>query len=188
MMVSIACAFLVSSWYLSLRAGSRFWLCGGPLGPARRAGPGGAGQRSGPASGGSGLLGAPRPPGCRGWVVPQDAADRCAATVRALLWRCCCRSGCLEEGAYRAAAGLRCRLGAGPGRLLPSGCSSSGTTPGLGVRRPGSPPGCGRAAGHRRVRFHAGLAGRGRGCCVTGWAGMGPARRLWLEGRRGPGG
>ena len=156
MMVSIVCAFLVSSWYLSLRAGSRSWLCGGPLGQRATLG------RVVLVSGSGlhqvvvdcwvrrGLLAA------AAGFVPKDAAGWCDATVRALLWRCCCRSRCLREGVYRAAAGFRCQLGAGAGRLLLSGCSSVGTTPGLGVRRRGWPPGCGRAAGHRLVRFHAG--------------------------------
>ena len=103
--------------------------------------------------------------------VPKDAAGRCAATVRALLWRCCCRSRCLgrvHTGQRQAYAASSAPAPVGSYR---QGARQPGTTPGLGVRRPGSPPGCGRAAGHRLVRFHAGLAGRGCGCCVTGCAG-----------------
>jgi hypothetical protein len=115
--------------------------------------------------------------------VPKDAAGRCAATVRALLWRCCCRSRCLGEGAYRAAAGLRCQLGAGPGRLLPSGCSSAGATRALacaGLDRPRLRPGrrsppctvpC-RAGGPRLRMLRDGL---GR----SGWRGGGQLGPGW---------
>jgi hypothetical protein len=200
MMVSNVCAFLVSSWYLSLRAGSRSWLCGGPLGPARRAGPGGAGQRSGPASGGSGLPGAARPAGCRCWVCPQGCGRpmccQCAGAVVAVLLQVQVPGGGCIPGSGRLTLPARRRPRSAltvrvlvsrhdPGALACAGLDRRQAAAGPPVTALyGSMPGWRAAVAD--VAWRAGPVRLARWRAAR--AGMGPGRGLWPEGRRGPGG